>query len=361
MKFFNQNALVCASFTALFFGIISCKEQASPPGPTARINEELEQINMYLRDPEYAAFMAKRLDSAYYAGVGQPQPTFLSPSDDTAIVYKTMKSEKIATNLAGFYALECGVGLLNFQSNTTPVEWLEKIKNKTIDSGAKLLLNRFANATWKAGQPFRDLDRITRPNFIVASSLSREEVEKDYVQISNAADKLLSSMDSVRQAPVERQMELLRRLLQDTSYAVEMAAYLHSAYYRTTGQKEEPFLTSKDDTARVQKTARQVKIATSMAGFYALECGLNYLATTRDQSPSRILRALGSDSLSKEDNMLFARFANATWKAGQPFRDMNRITRATFTPFYFLSEPDIDKDLVQVKAAAKILLEDLEK
>jgi hypothetical protein len=52
--------------------------------------------------------------------------------------------------------------------------------------------------------------------------------------------------------------------------------------------------------------------------------------------------------------------ANATWKAGQPFRGLNRITRATFTPFYFLNEADIEKDLIQVRSAAKRLLSALE-
>ena len=178
---------------------------------------------------------------------------------------------------------------------------------------------------------------------------------------SKTAEKLLISMDTVREAPVARQMELLRRLLQDTGYAAEMAAYLHSAYYRASGEKEEPFLVSKDDTARLQKTARQMKIATSIAGFYALECALNYLATTRDASQLQLLDALVTDSLGKQDQMVFARFANATWKAGQPFRDLGRITRATFTPFYFLTEADIDKDLMQVKAAARILLTDLKR
>jgi hypothetical protein len=54
--------------------------------------------------------------------------------------------------------------------------------------------------------------------------------------------------------------------------------------------------------------------------------------------------------------MIFARFANATWKVGQPFRGLNRITRPTFTPFYFLSESDIDKDMVQIRAAAQRIL-----
>lgn len=102
-----------------------------------------------------------------------------------------------------------------------------------------------------------------------------------------------------------------------------------------------------------------MKIATSIAGFYALECALNYLATTKNELPSKILQAFVNDSLSQDDTMVYARFANATWKAGQPFRGLGRITREIFAPFYYLSVPDIDKDLVQVKAAARILLSKL--
>lgn len=58
-----------------------------------------------------------------------------------------------------------------------------------------LLLARFANATWKAGQPFRSLARITRPNFIPAAMLTDEELQKDFDQIKAAAGKLLEAMN----------------------------------------------------------------------------------------------------------------------------------------------------------------------
>ena len=57
-----------------------------------------------------------------------------------------------------------------------------------------LLLARFANATWKASQPFRSLSRITRDTFKPAALLGPEDLAKDYVQIRNAAVKLLEAM-----------------------------------------------------------------------------------------------------------------------------------------------------------------------
>ena len=110
------------------------------------------------------------------------------------------------------------------------------------------------------------------------------------------------------------------------------------------------------DTAIIQQPAAEQKMAANLAGFYALVCGVDYLATTRQVLPFNVLRSIINGSVSKEDSNLFARFANATWKAGQPFIDISRITRKTFTPFYFLQEDDIAKDQVQVQSAARQLL-----
>jgi hypothetical protein len=333
----------------------SCDSKPAHEKTGNEMNEEIATIDSLLRDKNFSESMANSLDSAYYAGIGEAQPTFLHTGSDSTTP-KSAREEKIAIKMAGFYALECGIGLLSEQSGTTPVQWLQKISDKTLDSNSILLLNRFANATWKAGQPFRDLNRVTRPVFMVASLLTQEEVDKDYFQIFYSAKKLLSSMQPVSKSPLEQQMQKLRQLLQDTAYALEMASYLHLAPDTIQQVGKERFLSPADDTATVRKNVNEIKIATSLAGFYALECCLNYLVTTTRQLPSAILQSLKTNSISKEDKMLFARFANATWKAGQPFRGLNRISRATFTPFYFLSEPDIEKDLVQIRAAASRLL-----
>ena len=92
---------------------------------------------------------------------------------------KRFREEKIAINLAGFYAVECGVGALIEQGGQTPVYRLGEIVHNTLDSNKALLLKRFANATWKASQPFRGLDRITRDIFMPFDLLPKEEVKKD--------------------------------------------------------------------------------------------------------------------------------------------------------------------------------------
>lgn len=343
------------------YASISCSGPAAPPGSSKQMKQEIEMIDTLLRDVSFAEFMATSLDSAYYAGIGEAQPQFLTIKDDTAVQLIRLKDEKTATSIAGFYALECGVELLSKNSSETFSTWLEKIVKGEAGSDAVLLLNRFANATWKAGQPFRDMARLTRYNFRVAGLLSKEEVDKDSIQIVKAAKKLLPAMAPVLKGTQEEQLKFLHRLLQDTTFAADISSYSDSAFAASQQQTHSLTSTPAVDTSMVKKTVKQMKIATSIAGFYALECGLNYLVTTKQLLPSKILQALVKDSLSKDDEMIFARFANATWKAGQPFRGLGRITRQTFMPFNFLSEADIDKDLVQVKAAGRILLARLEK
>ncbi len=344
-----------------YFSVCSCVlifSNCTPGKQSQNIgnkDQQLATLDSLLSDSAFAVSMATSLDSSYYAGIGEKPPPFLLPSDDSTYITKTKFEEKVATNVAGFYALECGVNMISARSGEKPVAILKKITSGSADSNEVFLLNRFANATWKASQPFRGLNRITRYNFIIASSLSKEEIDKDYVQIKNAAVKLLSSLEPMDDSSVKQQMIALRGLLQDSAYAVSMASFLDSSYYVNSAQPAQPFF-SPDDTVLIKESNRDMKIATSIAGFYALECAINYLVTTTDRLPRDIIKSVADDSMTAEDKNLFARFANATWKAGQPFRGLNRITRDTFTPFYFLTGPDIDKDLVQVKAAARKIL-----
>jgi len=335
--------------------ITSCdtKKEASME---QKIQSQLTVIDSLLRSADFSLLIAKAQDTAYYTGIGQPVPPFLTPAEDSATITITSGEEKVASNLAGFYALECGIGALCGQTNEKPTGWLEKIVDEKADSASILLLNRFANATWKISQPFRDIKRITRPNFTVASFLPPEEIVKDYYQVKTAASKLLASMQPVKDSSLEDQMQKIRSLLHSRQYAFEMAACMDSGYY--AGQKQDipPFVSAKEDSTLIHKNLKDQKIATNLAGFYALECGLNYLVTKKKTLPAAILQSITENTISKEDKTLFSRFANATWKASQPFRGLNRIERETFMPFYFLNGADIDKDWVQIKtAAAKVL------
>jgi hypothetical protein len=325
-----------------------------------QIAAELHIIDSLLKSADYSLEMAKALDAAYHEGVGDKPVDFLLPGEDTAIVRKNLEEEKTATSLAGFYATECGVNYLAVKTQKKPTDILQAIVDKTIDSASVSLLNRFANATWKAGQPFRDIKRITRSAFTVFNFLPAEEVEKDFIQINSAAAKLLSAMQDIISSDTKGQMEKMRSLLQSESFAYEMAASQDAAY-NNNQQQPGNTITNQDDKATIEKSLKEQKIATNIAGFYALECGINYLVATKHILPSIILQSIVGNTISKDDKELFCCFANATWKAGQPFRDLSRITRETFTPFYFLSASDIEKDWVQIKAGARKLQESLNK
>ncbi|WP_041615835.1 hypothetical protein [Spirosoma linguale] len=323
---------------------------------TQYIEREVSAIDSLLRNEAFTLAIAQSQNAAYYTGLGETAPSFLLPGEDTANVPVSRRVQKVATNLAGFYALECGLGALSAKTGHKPTDILQSIVSNQADSATVLLLSRFANATWKTGQPFHGLERIKRPIFRVVSLLPPNEVRKDYDQILAASGTLLTAMQDVGSNSLEVQMQKLRSLLHDESFAVRMATAQDAAYYTAQKKTAPPFLTSDEEKATVMTSIKEQKIATNVAGFYALECGLNYLVTTQGKRPSTILNAIVSDSISREDRDLLCRFANATWKASQPFRGLKRISRATFTPFYFLSEADIDKDWVQVKAAAKRVL-----
>ncbi len=324
--------------------------------PGEQIKKELVIINSLLRSKDFSFEMAKELNAA----CNNEHKEFISASEDTAIINKTAREEKIATNLAGFYAVECGVGLLCKQTKLTPTEWLKKIVGKTADSSAVLLLNRFANATWKASQPFRSLNRIMRYNFTGAGYLTAEEIEKDHNQITSAASLLLQHMQQVDKSSLSEQMEQLKTLLQDAAFAFIMAKFLHSSHYISQHQPAPLFLTQADDTAIIEKSVREQKIASGSAGFYALECGINYLVTAKSMIPSDILKSIENNSINEADKILFLYFANATWKAGRPFKDLTNITKETFTPVYFLTKEAMEKDMVQIKTAARKLLSAIE-
>ena len=335
----------------LLLCVVSCKTKSNSGNVKGQdINIELSKLDSLLRDTAFAMRIAEGQELSYYTTQGQQAPAFFSGPD--SLVKKSYKEEKIAINLAGFYAVECGIGTLSEQKGATPVMLLQKIVNKALDSNEVLLLNRFANATWKAGQPFRGLDRITRDNFTVAEFLNKAEIQKDVDQVVAAASMLLDSMQHVSDASREVQLQRINQLLKDKQYAYDMARHMEAAYYKGQNKPVPMFLSPKEDTMSVQKSAREEKIAINLAGFYALECGIGYLVKTQHLLPSEILKSITSDSISQKKKQLLERFANATWKAGQPFRSLDRITREIFMPFDLLPKEEIDKDWDQIKSAA---------
>ena len=344
--------LTCMVFATV---LISCSPgQKKVMTQQQSIEKEFTKLNTLIRDSALAVKIAAAQDSAYYASQGKTIPAF--DTDKTMVIKKSARDEKIAINVAGFYALECGMGALIEQKGNSPVYWLTKIVNKALDSSEILLLNRFANATWKAGQPFRSLSRIKKDNFIVAALLSADETQKDADQITAAAGKLLTAIKDVAEKSADEQFKKISLLMKDKVFALEMAKHMEASYYMALKKTVPLFLSPADDTAMIDKNAFEEKVATNIAGLYALECGLTYLASSQNKLPSQVLQTIINGSISKADKRLLERFANATWKAGQPFRSIDRIAKDNFTPFYFLSDVEIEKDWVQITNIAKQLV-----
>lgn len=349
--------LVLSIAVMLLIAALSCAEQKQKDMPDKeQMKTQLNQISNLLQDSGFTRAMAETLEAAYYIAEKQPVPSFTAGDIDTAQVKKNIKDEKIATGIAPLYALECGIGQLMEVYNGTPVEWLDKIIDNKLDSTQVLILNRFANATWKAGQPFRGLERIKRPVFISSFFLPEDEVQKDYDHILSTAKMLRQKMTDVKDSSISHQLQRINALLQDKQFAFDVAANAEAVYYTTLHKAVPSFLKPGEDTATQSKSMLDEKIAVNIAGFYALECGLSYLATAQNALPSKVLHDIVTDSLTTPEKKLFERFANATWKAGQPFRSLDRITRHNFTPFDLLSPSEMDKDWVQIKAAAEKLI-----
>jgi hypothetical protein len=337
-------------------GVTVAVATAKPVEVGGEREAQLKKLQALLQSPDFALEMASWLDAAYYKGQGQTPPPFLTAEEETKTADKSTKEEKIAINLAGFYALEAGIGMLSEKTKETPTAILESIVNGTRPEADMLLISRFANATWKAGQPFRALNRITRDTFRPAALLSKDELKKDFDQIKAAAEKLLEKMQPVKNQPRDEQLKALQKLLQSTDFALEMASWLDAAYYKGQGQTP-PFLTAEEQTKTTAKPVGEEKIAINLAGFYAVEAGIGVLSERTGETPVAILEEIVAGKRSNEDMLLLARFANATWKAGQPFRSLSRITRDTFRPAALLSEEELKKDFEQTTAASGKLLE----
>ncbi len=328
----------------------SCNEDNNKKvNDAGKMKKELDKLNELLRDSSFAITMAQYQDSVYQAS--ENSTTGMMPSPDS-IILQRYKDEKVATNIAGFLATECGIGALMEQEGGTPIYWLKKIVNNKLDTAGILLLNRFANATWKASQPYRGLQRISKDNFIAANFLSDAEIKKDYDQVLAASVKLLDTLEQAPDTSAMAQLEMISMLMKNRQYLTEIAKQQEAAYYKGVGEPVPDFTSAAQDTLLVEKSAYEAYVATNIASFYALECGLSYLAIAKNKLPSDVLQSITDGSIAKEDKRLLERFANATWKAGQAFRNMERIERPNFTPFGLLSNEEIAKDWLLIKAAA---------
>jgi hypothetical protein len=296
---------------------------------------ETEQLNAIIRDIDFARRFTGFADG------------------DSADIQKNVADEKIAPNLAGFYATECAVGAVYSQTGIAPAEILRAITTHSLKPEFWLLLQRFANATWKACQPFQGIERIMRPNFVVAGLLPAAEIAKDDHQLTGAASLLLKKMQPALQQDVKSQFLLFESLLKSKSFSREIAENLNACYYEGQNQEAPLFLTKADETTYTAGKKSDEEIAVKIAGLYALESGLDYLHSAYHVSYRRVLNEILNNSIQPKYKELLQRFANATWKAGQPFISPEFIHKENFRPFDLLSDSEKQKDWNEIEKAAK--------
>lgn len=111
-------------------------------------------------------------------------------------------------------------------------------------------------------------------------------------------------------------------------------------------------------------------VAMNQAGLYAADTAANLLSATAEGGPTEeaylaALKLVAEGSLTPAQKYLVKNCANLAWRAGQPFRDigskpLNRITRDINAQFNTLPEDEKDKDLVQTRTGAKLILQWIE-
>jgi len=120
----------------------------------------------------------------------------------------------IAQNLAPLYALDGAMTELWRGEKHPPIEALRGYLLSDNHPLGLTLSGIFANTGWKAGQPFRGIERIEREVFKPAVFLDKDEIDKDHILTGAVAQHLLGKVrDKLENIyPEKEQQELLSRI-----------------------------------------------------------------------------------------------------------------------------------------------------
>ncbi len=153
--------------------------------------------------------------------------------------------------------------------------------------------------------------------------------------------------------------EKISNLFQSTEQAVLIANRMDKAYAEGTGHPDwhAPFGLDSPQ-----------KVAQNLAGLYAADTFSHLVAYLRhgvvtESGYLEALELLVSGDLWVSGKYIAKNLANLAWRSGQPFlvekdkTSLSRITRGINMPFALLPPDEEDKDLVQTREGAKILLE----
>lgn len=148
-------------------------------------------------------------------------------------------------------------------------------------------------------------------------------------------------------------LKIISEVLMSVDKCVELANSAELAYHIGTGNDPETFVP--------MTLFEPQRVAMNMAGVYAVQTASSVIAEIRDGKVTergfeQALRDIATGNLSDLERSVARRCSNLSWKAGQPFRGLERIKRSAMVDFNLLPTDEIAKDDDQLRAAAKELI-----
>ncbi|MEK7649038.1 MAG: hypothetical protein AAB400_03965 [Patescibacteria group bacterium] len=144
--------------------------------------------------------------------------------------------------------------------------------------------------------------------------------------------------------------QIISTLIQSVEGSVGLANMAALAYHVGTG----------NDPATYQEFGvdKPIDVAMNLAGSYAVQTAASLIANQRNGEVTeygyeKAIHDLASDNLTDSEKRIARQCANLAWKVGQPFRSLDRVTRAPMVDFNLLPEEEKIKDDDQIRAAAQ--------
>jgi len=218
-------------------------ERRYPTVVQFEILRQLLQCQDFQRECAVAAHQAYMVEVVGMAP--KDAPTLAEEAAD-----KNAYDRAVAQSLTPLYAIEGSVAELWRREKRNPIDSLRGYLLSE-DSPLGLRLDQiFANSTRKAGQPFGDMDRIRKNNFVPSVFLSQEEINKDHVLTQAVGKLLLRRLQSELSSayPEAEELELFGRIEKVLEHATKNA--------KNTGKELMP-----GQIVAMRKTARETMYA----------------------------------------------------------------------------------------------------
>lgn len=144
-------------------------------------------VSALFQDLKAAVGFANRMDSAYRASQGQASEPFTAEN-----------VQAVAMNLAGLYAADAAAQMLVVThygagglTDDRYLAVLRRFAQGDFNPKSGSIADLCANLAWRSGQPFRSLERLSRPVNMSFALLSSSERAKDRAQIIEGARFIL--------------------------------------------------------------------------------------------------------------------------------------------------------------------------